>query len=499
MASEKSRLLRSSRVLKSPGTIASESFIVATSFTHELQLTISRCMLISLQMISELGTIVIAILFVGQLPNSALYLSGVGFARTFVNVTGTAMAWGFTTSLFTLLPQAIGAGQTRLAAIHIQRAFYIVTVVAALLSIIQFFAGDIMVAIGQPPELRHIVNTYCRLLIPYIFLVSYVTVLQRILQSLDLNILATWCALLMFISCPLFTWFFMYYLQCGYYGAAIAQCCSMTVFFLSELVMIIYKGYGFMLIPLPVRLIWTKRGIHHYLALAIPGLFQTAFQWIIEEVGVILAGYVAQPTIALSTTVILSNLFLFVVAFGVAICNATNIRVGKYIGRGSIKHAQRAARVGAYVAVFAEIVISLVFIFGRNALPRMYTDNADTLQLTSKMMNVLVIYSCGAVTLQVTGGVYRGLGLQKMAAVFVFVSYWLISLPVSIVLLFVLRLREDVFYGTMTIWAGTLALGNVLGCVCQITYMLLCANWQRAVSKSETRIQHTIMEYRSIE
>ena len=50
-------------------------------------------MLISVQMLSELGTIIVAMIFVGQLPDSALYLSGVGFARTFVNVTGTAMAW----------------------------------------------------------------------------------------------------------------------------------------------------------------------------------------------------------------------------------------------------------------------------------------------------------------------------------------------------------------------------------------------------------------------
>eukprot|EP01084_Bolivina_argentea_P312599 541203_1 len=81
---------------------ASESFVLATSFGQEIKLLSQRCLLISIQMLCELGAIMVAMIFVGQLPNSALYLSGVGFARTFVNVTGTAMAWGFTTSLFTL-------------------------------------------------------------------------------------------------------------------------------------------------------------------------------------------------------------------------------------------------------------------------------------------------------------------------------------------------------------------------------------------------------------
>lgn len=95
----------------------------------------------AVQMISELGSLVVAMIFVGQLPDSAFYLSGVGFARTFVNVTGTAMSWGFTTALFTLLPQSIGAGHSKHAAIHVQRSFWITTIVCIILSIFQFFAG----------------------------------------------------------------------------------------------------------------------------------------------------------------------------------------------------------------------------------------------------------------------------------------------------------------------------------------------------------------------
>ena len=123
---------------------ASKSFIVAESLTHEIKLIIPRTSLMILQFLCQCGPPVLAMIFVGQLPDRAKYLSAVGLSRTFVNVTGTAMAWGFTTSLFTLLPQSIGAGQTRLASIYMQRAFYVATIVSSLVSIIQFFAGTII-------------------------------------------------------------------------------------------------------------------------------------------------------------------------------------------------------------------------------------------------------------------------------------------------------------------------------------------------------------------
>ena len=124
---------------------STEPFIIANSWIEEFKLTLHPCLLISLQLVVGWGTIVSCIIMVGQLPNSSLYLSGVGLASTFVNVTGVAITWGFTTALFTLLPQSIGAGQTRLASIYMQRSFYIVTIISMLLSIIQFFAGKLSI------------------------------------------------------------------------------------------------------------------------------------------------------------------------------------------------------------------------------------------------------------------------------------------------------------------------------------------------------------------
>ena len=88
------------------------------------------------------------------------------------------------------------------------------------------------------------------------------------------------------------------------------------------MVIVVRAGYGFVFKPLPLSQVLTWKGVSQYISLAIPGLFQNAFEWIIQEVAVILAGYVTNSTIALSATVILANLMYLVMAFmaGIAVC-----------------------------------------------------------------------------------------------------------------------------------------------------------------------------------
>jgi len=494
-ASEQSALVKPT--LADPDSFS--SFVMATDLLHETKLVLERSALISCQMLSQLGTAVVVIMFVGQLADSSLYIAGVGFARTFVNVTGTAMSWGFTTALFTLIPQSIGAGHPEHAAIHIQRAFYVVSVVATLLSLIQFFAGDIMVAMGQPTELRDIVNTYCRLLIPYIYAVAYASILQRLLQALDMNTLLTLCASLMLATCPLLCYFFMFVLDCGYYGAAIAQNLSMLVFILAMTVLLHRKGYAHIFVPLPMHRVCTRKGITNYLALAVPGLFQNAFQWIIQEIAVILAGYVASPTVVLSTIVILSNLFLVADAFSIGIGNAVSIRVGKYIGRGRLRDAQHVGRIGAVLSFVLSVLFGVLLMAGRHALPRLYSDDWDIVALTTSLMPILFAYCAGNVVLATVGGIYRGMGLQRIAAVCTLTAYWIAAFPCALVLLFGFDFAADARWGAWTIW-GSLAAGNFLSCAAEIAYLLIYADWSAAVQSSQQRVQHTIKQlkdYRS--
>ena len=227
------------------------------------------------------------------------------------------------------------------------------------------------------------------------------------------------------------------------------------------------------------------------------GLFQNAFEWIIEEVAVILAGYVINPTVALSTCVILSNLFyVIILSFSIGVCNGTNLRVAKYIGYGSIYDAKRAAKVGLLIGFVIILINSILFTVGRDIIPTFFTTDDAVVELTSQMIMFLIVLSFGCITLQTVGGIYRGLGQQIIAAIIVFVSYWIISFPICFVLLFGCEWRQNLFDGVLLI-IGNLTFGNILSAIGTVVYLLFFIDWRKAVKQSNVRVKNTMREYDS--
>ena len=193
---------------------------------------------------------------------------------------------------------------------------------------------------------------------------------------------------------------------------------------------------------------------------------------------------------------ILANVYLVVIPFPIGITQAVNLRVGKYIGMGNVCDAKRSAKLGISIAIILLIIWGGIFIFCKDAIPRIYTDNEDTIKLTSNMMLIMVIYAMGSFIMMTVGGIYRGLGFQKIAAIFVFVCYWIISWPISMGLLFGVGFRNNLILGVGTIWCQ-LAFGNVLAGVGMVLYMICYVNWDKAVIDAKSRIKHTMREYQS--
>ena len=319
---------------------------------------------------------------------------------------------------------------------------------------------------------------------------------MRLGQAFDLNVGLIYCCFAMLAVTPFFAWLFMFVFDFGYVGAVIAQDVAMAIFCVAQFLLLVYKGYGYMFIPKPLSIVCTKKGIMQYINLALPGLAQSSFQWIIEEMAVLLAGWVAQPEIALSTSVILVNVFLVVIPFPIGVCNATNIRIGKYIGNGDVLKAKRSAKVGMMVALILLTMWCLTLVLGREAIPRIYTDNEETITLTSKIMLIMTVYASGCFIMMCVGGIYRGLGFQKVAAIVTFIGYWVIAWPICMILLFAVGFANDLTYGVATIWCG-LSLGNVLSSIGTIFHLLMFVNWNEAVKQSQGRVKKTMKDYHS--
>ncbi|CAJ2637137.1 unnamed protein product [Trifolium pratense] len=104
------------------------------------------------------GINLISVMFVGHLGE--LPLSGASMATSFASVTGFNLLGGMASALDTLCGQSYGAKQYRMLGIHMQRAMFILMIVAIPLAIIWANTRSILILLGQDPEISTEAGNY---------------------------------------------------------------------------------------------------------------------------------------------------------------------------------------------------------------------------------------------------------------------------------------------------------------------------------------------------
>ena len=477
-----------------------KSFVFAKSASDEVKILLSLWIKISFCGLLEMTPQFIGKMFVGHIPNtnSGLLLSAVGLAQNYTNITAISIGWGLTSGLLILLPQTIGSNITNnLLRNYVQRVFWITLFALIISTILQIYSGDILCAIlrynkhnNNNAEICEYITMYCVYLIPFTYLTVWFTILQRIIQNLDYN---SELLLIIFISnimSPLWNYLLIYKTNLSYLGAALTM--DITIFCMTILsaILLCYKGHSNIFKPMEFGQVLNCSKVWEYLSLAIPGLVQTCSAWWIGELITILAGFVNEPYIAVSSTVICYSLFEILLEFSVALGNTVNIRVGKYIGYGSIVYAKRVCRVTAFLDLIWALVVFFFLLIFKDLLPRIYTNDEEIIQMASKLMYFLVIICICYTFFRVLSGIYQGLGKPTFVAIIMFFAQDFIGLVLTLVFLFALNYKQYTDLGLYSIWSCA-AFGYFL-VIISILVSLVRNNetiWIQALNDSNDRIQ----------
>ena len=470
------------------------SFIITDSIYSEIYIQLKIFIPISIGNICQILPQIINNIFIGHLPNSILLLSGVNLARTFSNVLGTSIAWGINSGLYTLIPNAIGANKYNKLKIYIQRAIYIDFILFIPLTIIQCFSGEIMInLLNEPSNLYDIINIYCRLLLPFIYFNTLNTSIKRIGQSLNYNfellIIQIICGL---ISYPL-NIFFIYYLNYGYIATAFTLniCTFLQFLFTLILTIKIENGkYKNIFIPIyPINLVLNFKGIKEYLYLSLPGLAQYSLEWWIIEICIVISGYIINSNIALGSSAIIANLTVLIIMISFGNAASITYRVGKYVGAQMINHAKRSAKCGCFIGFILSLIIFIILFISRNHIIYLWTNNEEINNMISNGLIYVIILQQFAISFyQNLGGLYRGIGYQRISAIFVIFSYYLISLPLLIIFLFGFKMNEKSTNNSLIIIWSSLAIGNFIAAVLLVIHLIFYLNWNDVVEAVLKRI-----------
>eukprot|EP01084_Bolivina_argentea_P010731 19998_1 len=437
--------------------------------------------------------------FIGHYgENSTELMAGAGLGRIFTNVTALSFAWGITLGLQTLVPQAIGNDnelQSKfLLSLYTQQCLLISIIGLIPLSILQFFSGDILCAIGQPHDLCSIISAYCQCLIPFLWLTNFLMIVQRVCRPLmyntELMIIFTICAFINY----LLNYIFVDILQYNYLWTAFSVDITQLITLLMIIAMLCYKGhsYIFRLLPLQDILQWND-GLYVYLKLSIPGLIQTASSWWITELVVLFTGFITIDTsVALTATAIATQVNSFGRVITIGLCAPVAIRVGHYIGSGDIIRSKRSAKIafGYFDTVLLIILFSIIYCF-RDKLPTIWSNDYNVINLCSDLLIIGAVFQIPYNIFYFLGCLYRGLGFPQYAAIFLAVSQYLIGVPLQIVTLFYLRWRDELVLGSVSIWS-VVTLGYILALTGMLIHLKFFVNWDKAVSHSQQRIKRVM-------
>jgi MATE family multidrug resistance protein len=174
-------------------------------------------------------------------------------------------------------------------------------------------------------------------------------------------------------------------------------------------------------------LAFERRGLLEIVRFGAPVAVQLALEMWAFQVATLMAGLLGELGLAAHTVVLNLASLSFMVPLGLSIATVT--RVGNLIGAGNPQAAQRAAWVALGLGALTMSAFSLSFVLGRHWLPTWYTAQPDVIALAAVTLPIAAAFQLFDGVQVVGGGVLRGMGRTRPAAVFNLVGYYALAMP----------------------------------------------------------------------
>ncbi|VAH79045.1 unnamed protein product [Triticum turgidum subsp. durum] len=353
-------------------------------------------------------------------------------------------------ALETLCGQAYGARQYHTLGLHTYRAIVTLLVVCVPLSLLWAFMGKILVLIGQDPLIADGAGRYIVWLIPGLFANAVIQPITKFLQSQSLTtplLLSSVATLALHV--PL-CWVMVFRTGMGYTGAALAISVS---YWLNVAMLVAYivmsSSCKETRTPPTIK---AFRGVGVFLRLALPSALMICLEWWSFELLILMSGLLPNPE--LQTSVL-------------SICT----RVANELGVGNPEGARSAVRVVMSVAVTEAVIVSGALLLSRRLLGRAYSSEEEVASAVAAMVPLVCITVVTDGLQGVLSGVARGCGWQHVGAYVNLGSFYLLGIPMAMLLGFVLKM------GAKGLWMGV-----VCGSISQTTLLsaiTFFTNWQK--------------------
>ncbi|KAF3335213.1 MATE efflux family protein 5 isoform X1 [Carex littledalei] len=414
--------------------------------------------------------------FLGRLGDLELAAGTLGF--TFANVTGFSVLNGLCGAMEPICGQAFGAKNYRLLHKTLLMATMLLLVTCIPISLLWLNVDTILVHFGQQREIATLAKRYIIWLLPDLVITSFLCPLKAYLSSQGVTLPTLFISgIALGLHVPLNIFLSR---KRGIDGVAMAICLTdMSVAVMLSAYVFLNEKRKNWVEKEPIGGWWDQRTADwiRLLRLSAPCCMTTCLEWWCYEILVLLTGRLpdARRMVAVIAVVLNFDYLLFSVMLSLATCAST--RVSNDLGAGNSKAARMSAFVSISCGALAGFIGAFAMVMARHIWGHLFTNDQKIIQGVSKMMLIMALLEVFNFPLAVCGGIVRGTARPWLGMYASLGGFYLIALPVAVILGFKTRLG-----------LGGLLMGFVIGAAASVVVLILLVvalDWDAEAKKAK--------------
>ncbi|XP_027346500.1 protein DETOXIFICATION 49-like [Abrus precatorius] len=418
------------------------------------------------------GKSAISMHFLGKLGKEAL--AGGCLAIGMANITGYSIISGLAAGMEGISSQACGAQQWVLISETLQCTIMLLILTCIPISILWLNFEPILLLCGQDPTISSVATTYLAFTLPDLILQSFINPLKIYLRAQSLTLPLMFSAALALVLHALINYVIVHTFSLGIQGVALASAFTDLNLLIIILLYLWFSGacskswHG-----------WSHQCFNRWkpiLHQAIPSCVSICLEWWWYELLILLSGLLTNAADTVATTGIIIQATALTYNFPFALSLAVSTRVGNELGANKPNKAKTSSFTALLCAFFTGIISMTFMVTTSNIWGRMFTDDEAILSLLAKTLPIVGLCEVGNCPQTTICGMLRGSARPTLGANINLVSFYIVGLPVALLMGFVFDL------GLLGLLLGLLAAQIV--CAIVMVVVLARTDWTEQANRA---------------
>ena len=405
---------------------------------RELRTTLVLAAPITANHLSQMIIGFVDTLMIGQV--GVVPLAASAFANLLIHIL-LMIGIGLLSSVAILVAHAHGSGNNREAGEIMRRGMFLAGG-AGLISLVLVWIGfPFLGYLGQPPEVVEASKSYIWLLAFSLVFVLGILNLRNFSEAENAPWAALWTGLTSVFLNVVLNWILIY----GNLGAPALGLTGAGIATLASRIFNFFALYFWLKYDPRFTSLWPAKWFHPVspkallvmLKLGLPVSLQLLMEIGAFSAATLFMGWLGIVEIASHQIAITCAATTFMIPLGLSL--AVAIRVGQVVGRGETERARVIGFSALGFGLLCSALFATLFIGWNRGLASLFTNDPATLALTASLLVIAGVFQVFDGSQVVAIGALRGCKDVQRPTWIIFAAYWLVAIPLGLVLAFPLE------------------------------------------------------------